>query len=486
MRYHIILRYAAFSLLLNSFFMMISSLLSVVYSDGAFMPLFYSAVVTALFGIFPLIFIPSTRTITNKEGISIVVGSWLLSCIFGALPYILFGGVFNFTNAWFESVSGFTTTGASILTNIEDIPQSLLFWRASTHWLGGIGIIIFVLSLLPFLGIEKLVLFRIEISSMAKENFRYRARKAIQIIAFVYVILTFAETVLLYIFGMNLFDAVTHSFATIATGGFSSKNTSIAFYNSPSIEIVIIIFMILSGINFALLFTVSKGNIREFFKSTVVKYYLSALLIGIVITSINIHSNNSINWSDSFRIAAFNIISIGTSTGFANADTSVWPYLAKLLLIFFALQCACAGSTSGGIKVDRIVILGKIFIAQLKKTMNPNAVISVKMDNSVIKDDHTISILLYICMYLVIVLISTMLLSAMGVDLTSAFSGVVANMGNVGPGLGTVGSAGNYFHIPFLGKWILSIVMLLGRLEIYILFIFFTRVQWSKKISYMK
>ena len=484
MRFHIVIRYVALALLLNSLFMSISCVISNFNSDIAFMPLLYSALVTALFGIFPLIFVPAATNITNKEGLLIVVLSWFLSCLVGTLPYILYGGPFTFTNAWFESVSGFTTTGSTILVNIEAVPTSLLFWRASTHWIGGIGIIIFVLSVLPFLSIAEMVLFRSEISSMVRENFHHRARKAIQILVGIYIGLSLLETVSLLFCGMNFFDALTHSFATIATGGFSSKNASIAYYNNPAIEIVIIIFMILSGVHFALLFSVITGNVRAFWRSSVVRYYLLALLIGIVFTALNVHGNNFQSWIDSFRYAAFNIISVGTSTGFATTDTAIWPPFSQMLLILFALQCACAGSTSGGIKVDRVIFLGKSFLRHLKKLMHPNAVIPVRIEGNAIDDEIVSKSVLYIAVYLSIIFIFTILLILLGIDIKEAFSGTVATMGNVGPGLGTVGSTGNFNHFPELGKWILSITMFLGRLEIYAFFIFFVPSQWKKTISY--
>jgi trk system potassium uptake protein TrkH len=484
MRFHIVLRYVAFALLLDALFMGISCIISLIQKDGAFIPLLYSTVITTLISLFPLIFVPPATNITNKEGLLIVVMSWLLSCLMGSLPYVLWGGVFNFTNAWFESVSGFTTTGSSILINIEALPLGLLFWRASTHWIGGIGIIIFVLSVLPFLGIAEIVLFRSETSPMVRENFHYRARKIIQILAGVYLSLTLLETIILIFCGMNLFDALTHSFATIATGGFSPRNDSIAYYNSPIIEIVIIIFMILSGIHFALLFTVITGNIRAFWKSTVVRYYLASMIICIILTAVNIHGDQFNSWPDSFRYAAFNIISIGTSTGFANTNTAIWPSFAQLILIFLALQCACAGSTSGGIKTDRIVLLGKAFIRHLRKIMHPNAIIPVRINEHVVKDEFVLNGILYIAIYLLIIFLATVFLSSIGVDILSAFSGTVATMGNVGPGLGLVGSTGNFFHIPEFGKWILSLTMLLGRLEIYALFIFFTHSQWKNTITY--
>ena len=448
------------------------------------MPLLYSSLISAMFGFFPFIFVPGTSNITNKEGLLIVVLSWFLSCLIGSLPYFLYGGPFTFTNAWFESVSGFTTTGSTILSNIEALPLSLLFWRASTHWIGGIGIIIFVLSVLPFLGIAEMVLFRSEISSMVRENFHHRARKAIQILAGIYFGLTLLETVFLLFCGMNFFDALTHSFATIATGGFSPKNASIAFYNSPAVESVIIIFMILSGIHFALLFSVVIGNLSDFWRSSAVRYYLLAMMAGIILTAFNVHNSNFQGWGDSFRYSAFNIISVGTSTGFATTDTAIWPALSQILLIFFALQCACAGSTSGGIKADRIVLLGKSFLRHLKRLMHPNAIIPVRIDGKVVDDELVSKSVLYIGVYLTIVFISTILLIITGLDIKEAFSGTVAAMGNVGPGLGAVGSMGNFGDIPSLGKWILSTTMLLGRLEIYAFFIFFTPGQWKKTISY--
>lgn len=478
------MRYVGLTFLLNSTMLCVSAIISLINADSAFIPLLYSALLSALFGIFPLIFVPASSNITNKEGLLIVVLSWLISCMIGSLPYFLFGGPFSYTNAWFESVSGFTTTGSTILANIETIPAGLLFWRASTHWLGGIGIIIFVLSVLPFLGLSEMVLFRSELSNMVRESFHSRVNRAIKILAGIYFSLTFLETISLVLCGMNLFDAVTHSFATIATGGFSTKNASIAYYNSGAIESVIIVFMILAGIHFALLFAVATGNIKQFFKSSVVRFYLSMLFIGTVLTTINVHSSVFDSWLDSLRFAAFNLISVGTSTGFATTDTAIWPALSQVLIVFFTLQCACAGSTSGGIKADRIMLLGKSFVKQIKELMHPNAVIPVRIDGNAISDTLVSASVLYIAIYLSIALISTILLIIFGMNITEAFSGTIAAMGNVGPGLGQVGSFGNYSSIPAAAKWILSITMILGRLEIYALFIFFTPSQWTKTISY--
>ncbi len=484
MRFHAVLRYISFALILNSIFLLFSTIVGLIYADTSIFPLFYTTLITILIALFPIIFVPPTSRITNKEGLLIVVGSWLMSCLIGAVPYILWGGEFTFSNAIFESVSGFTTTGSTILQNIESVPHGLLFWRASTHWIGGIGIIIFVLSVLPSSGIVGLVLFRSEVSTVAQENFKQRANKAINIIIGVYLVLTIAEAVLLMFFGMNLFDSITHSFATIATGGFSPKNSSIAYYDSVEIEIVILVFMLLSGIHFVLLYSVVAGRYKQFWRSPVVKYYLLIMLLATTLIAIGIHHQSYNTWLESFRYSIFQVLSVGTSTGFATADSNIWPPFTHLILIFLSLQCAGAGSTSGGIKADRMVLLWKAFTRQIKRVMHPNAVLSIRMGDSPVKDELVGNSILFITVYLMVIFISTLLLSMLGMELNEAFSGSVATIGNVGPGFGKIGTTGNFSQIPELGKWIFSIVMLIGRLEIFALFIFFNPHQWSKSISY--
>ncbi len=479
MRPYVVLRYNGFVLLFNAGFLVVSALVSAFNHDPALFPLVYSAVIAVLFGAFPLIFVPPTTEITNKEGFIIVVTSWLLSCLIGVMPYVLWGGEFTLTNAWFESVSGFTTTGSSILTNIEALPLGLLFWRCSTHWIGGIGIIIFVLSVLPSIGKPGMILYRTEMSPLAMDNFRYRSKKALKVLVVVYVGLTLFEAISLLSCGMGPFDAITNSFATIATGGFSPRNLSIAYYHSLAIECVIMVFMILSGMHFGLLFEAVSGNIQAIWKSSIVRYYLLALLGGVAITALNVHGDYFNGWGEALRYSAFQVISIGTSTGFATTDSSIWPSLAKLLLIFFTLQCACAGSTSGGIKSDRIVIFWKAIAKRIKKIQHPNALITVKLNKMAVDDEIVDASVLYISLYLGIVFISSLMLSALGVDGLSAFSGSAAAMGNVGPGLGTVGSMGNYNLIPDAGKWILTATMLLGRLEIFGLMLFFAARSWK-------
>jgi trk system potassium uptake protein TrkH len=474
MRPHVVLRYIGIVLLVNAAFLAFSACISAFRHESDLLPLIYSSLVSLLFGIFPLIFVPSTTYIRNDEGLVIVISSWLLSCLVGVMPYILYGGEFTFTNAWFESVSGFTTTGSSVLTDVEALPLGILFWRASTHWIGGIGIIVFVLSVLPPISQAAMVLSRSEISPLAKRNFQYRAQRTLRILLTVYVTLTLLETISLVICGMDLFDAVTHSFATIATGGFSVKNLSIAYYDSIAVELVIIIFMILSGIHFGLLFLAASGKFRAIWQSTVVRYYVGALLVGVVLVTIGIHGNIYKDWAEALRYASFQTISLGTSTGFATADSAGWPAFAILLMIYFTLQCACSGSTSGGIKVERIVILLKSIRVTIIKLKHPKAVVSLKIEEAFVNDDVLTTSLLFICVYLLIVFLSTIFLAAFGVDIISAFSGSAAAMGNVGPGFGTVSSLANYGHLPVAAKWELTIIMLLGRLEIFGLLLYFS------------
>ena len=467
MRPQLIIRYIGLTLLFNAIFLFISAAISAYRFDAALLPLLYSSAVAALLGVFPIIFVPAAYDIRSDEGFVIVVLSWLLSSMIGALPYVLYGGEFTFTNAWFESVSGFTTTGSTILNDIEALPPGLLFWRATTHFIGGIGIIIFMLAVVPSISQAAMVLYKSEVSGLAVENFQYRTKKTLQIILVVYVGLISLETLALLLLDMSLFDALTHSFATIATGGFSSKNSSIAYFDSAAIESVINIFMVLSGLHFGLIFVAVTGDFKKLWKSSIARYYVIAMAAGVILIGINIHGKIYPGWLESFRYSAFQLISLGTSTGFATADTAGWPPFAICVLIFFTLQCACAGSTSGGIKVDRIMIFFNSVAYQITRLKHPRAVIAFKFDHSSIDKDIVAAGNLYISVYIGVVFLSTMILAFCGVDAMSAFSGSAAAMGNVGPGFGMVSSLGNFSQIPVAGKWVLSVVMLLGRLEIY-------------------
>lgn len=469
MRFNIIIRYIGVVLLLNAIFMLLSAFIALLnHLDTSFYPLLLSCLLTTALGAFPLIFVESESNINTKEGYVIVVGAWLLSCFMGMMPYVLWGGEFSVVNAWFESVSGFTTTGGTVLQNVEALPKGLLFWRSSTHWLGGIGVVMFVMIILPSLGRVKMTLSNVQISSLAKDNFRYKTQKIVQILLVVYVGLTLAQTVLLRIAGMTWFDAVNHAFSTIATGGFSTKNLSIAYYNNIWIEIIITIFMVVSGLHFGLIFASLVGKRNNIFRSEVSRFYLISMLVAGIAISVNLWLTNVYpTFFSSLRYGIFQLASVTTTTGFATTDSNVWPPFAILIIIVFSFMCACAGSTAGGIKVDRVLLSLKSITAKIKQLQHPNAIIPVKLDN-VTQEPETLSMVnMFIVIYLMCVVIGTVINTMFGVDLITSFSVTFTSMANVGPGFGEISSLSNYSGLPAGVKLTSTLWMLIGRLEIF-------------------
>ncbi|HBG80964.1 MAG TPA: cation transporter, partial [Porphyromonadaceae bacterium] len=415
----------------------------------------------------PQIFVEKTEELKPHEGIAISVLGWILTCIVGAIPYFMWGGEFTLTNAIFESTAGYTTTGSTILTNIEMLPKGLLFWRSATHFIGGMGIILFVLLILPNAKAARTSIYRSEVSGLSMLNFQMRMREIVRIIGIVYASLILVETIILWALGMTFFDAICHSFGTLATGGFSTKNTSIAFYNNIWIEITISFFMLLGGMHFGLIYATITGRKQNLFTSDVVKTYLAIIFIGILFISFKLVNDHVYNWGEAFRHASFQVVSLVTTTGFATVDTSVWPMFTIVVLIYFSIQCAMIGSTTGGLKFDRVYLFFQTFLKQIKQTKHPNAVYVLKMDKTLISSDIELQSMVYIIVYLVILLISTLALSAMDIDLITSFSGSVATLGTIGPGFGkTIGSMGNFSTLPDAAKYIFSTNMLLGRLEI--------------------
>ena len=466
-RVEVIIKFIGFVLLFNAVFLLIASSISIYHKETSILPLLFSGLICVIFGLFPFIFVEQQDDINFSEGLVIVVSGWLITCLTGMLPYLMWGGEFSLINAWFESVSGFTTTGSSILNDIESLPYGLLFWRSSTHWIGGVGVIMFVLLILPQATSSRLTLLNAEMSELSKYNFKYKARKIIRILIIVYIGLTLVQSLVLTYAGMSLFDAVNHSFATIATGGFSTKNLSVASFNSPVIETIIIFFMILSGIHFGLLyrtFTFQKENI---FRSSTVRAFILILLSGVVFVSAKLYLSDVYGFWDSIRYGAFQVISLGTTTGFATADSAHWPAFTHIILIYFTIQCAMVGSTSGGLKFDRIFLFFKSVRKQLILLQHPRAVVAVKINNRHISENLELLTLVFIILYLFTLFITTMVLTFFNIDLYTAFSASIATIGNVGPGFGDVSSLSNYASIPAPGKFMLTINMILGRLEIF-------------------
>ncbi len=469
MKLNVVFRYVGVVMLFLAAFMLLSAGISYLNNmDSAFYPLLLSSLLTALLGAFPMIFVERHEQISNKEGFCIVVGSWVLACVVSTFPYLIWGGEFTLINAWFESVSGYTTTGASILTDIEALPTGLQFWRFSTTWIGGMGVVMFALVVLPSMGRNKMTLSNVELSALAKDNYRYRSQVIVQILLVVYVGLTFISALALHLAGMPWFDALCHSMSACATSGFSTKNASIAFYDSPMIDFILIITMGVAGMHFGLIYATVTGKHNNLFRSEVTRWYTGTLLVCSLLIALNLYANDIFSsfWT-SLRHATFQFFSLMTTTGFASADSNVWPSFSIILLMFGTIVCACAGSTSGGMKFNRLLLGVKTILVQIKRQQHPNAIIRIKLDGIIQDNDVVFGVMIFIVSYMLSILAGTALCAFSGMDLLSSFSGTIACIGNVGPGFGQVYSLGNYAEIPAMAKGVLSFMMLLGRLEIF-------------------
>ena len=469
MRLNVVLRYIGMVLLFVAAFMLASACISLYFGrDSAFYPLLLSALLTMLLGAFPLLFVEKTEQINTKEGYCIVVGAWLVSCVVGMFPYLIWGGEFNLVNSWFESVSGFTTTGASILNNIEALPHGLLFWRIASAWIGGIGVVMFALVILPSMGRNKLTLSSVELSAMAKDNYRYRSQIVVRILLVVYLGLTVMSTLSLRMAGMNWFDALTHGMSASATCGFSTKNASVAFFNSPIIEMIMMVTMATAGIHFGLIFATVSGKRNNVFRSEVARTYVGIIVCTAVLIALSLRLANIYpSLTTAFRHATFQTVSLITTSGFATADTNTWTPFAVILLIFCSLVCACAGSTSGGLKIDRLLFAYKIVRNKIRLQQHPNAVLRVRVDGMMQEDSVLDAVMIFIVIYMAIIFSGTLFTTLCGIDLTTAFTSAVSCTSNVGPGFGNVGSMSNYAQMPAAVKLCDTLMMLLGRLEIF-------------------
>ena len=469
MRVHVVIRYIGMVLVFLASFMLAAAGVSLLNDhDSALYPLLLSSFLTAILGLFPLIFVERAEEIKTKEGYAIVVGSWLVACVVGTIPYLIWGGEFTLVNAWFESVSGFTTTGASILNDIEFLPRGLLFWRSATTWIGGIGVVMFALVILPALGRSRQLLYNVELSTIAKDNFHYRSREIMRILIFVYVGLTVVTTVLLKFSGMCWFDAATHAMSACGTSGFSTKNASVAFFDNPMIELVMMGAMTVSGIHFGILYATLTGRKNNIFRSEIVRVYIGMMLIASIVIAASLFSENIYpSFLESLRHASFQVVSITTTSGFATANTNLWTPLAIILLVFCSIICGCAGSTSGGMKVDRLVLALKVIRNRVKLQQHPNAIITTKTDGMVQGDNVLSLVLTFIVAYLILALLGTIVYAMFGCDIMTSFTASISCISNVGPGFGEIGSFDNYADLPAILRLNSTVLMLVGRLEIF-------------------
>lgn len=458
----------------------VPAVIAYFYNEGDFGSFIFTIVLTFILGLTGFF---SSRTKTElriKDGFLIVTFGWILFAAFGALPFRISGYIPSYTDAFFETMSGFSTTGASILTNIEALPHGLIFWRSLTHWLGGMGIILLSLAILPLLGVGGMQLFKAEVPGPTPDKLSPRIKHTAELLWGVYVLLSLIEASLLMIAGMNWFDALCHTFGTMATGGFSTKNASIGHYDSAMIDYIVIIFMILAGTNFSLHYRALKKKPFIYWRDREAMFFIAIIIFATVAIGLNvwIHTNN--NLALTIRQSLFQVVSILTTTGYGTADYEMWSSTSQMVLFVLMFMGGCAGSTGGGMKIIRSLILIKFGLNELKRLIHPQAILPVRIGNSVIPREIVTNIAGFFIFYVALFVAGVLFMSQLGLTLDTAMGSVAATIGNIGPGLGDVGPSDNYAFIPDIGKWFLSFLMLVGRLEIYTVLIIFTPSFWKK------
>jgi trk system potassium uptake protein len=468
-------------LVIYGFFMLLCLPFSLYYQEKSWLDLLAAGLITIFSGglMYVLTFGSRNKEFGKKDGYLIVTFSWVIMSFFGSLPYMISGAIPSLTDAFFETMSGLTTTGASILTNIETLPKGILFWRSLTQWIGGMGIIVLAVAILPLLGIGGMQLFVAEAPGITPDKLQPRIRDTAKRLWAVYVGLTLAEMVLLMMGGMTFYDAINHSLTTMATGGFSTKQDSAAYF-TPYIQYVMIVFMFLAGTSFTLNYFAIKGMFRKVFSNEEFKVYLSLTAIVTIIITLIVYNISEIGFEQSFRDSLFQVVSIVTTTGYVSADYTAWTPVATILIFLLMFVGGSAGSTAGGVKIVRHVMLIKNSLLEFKRQLHPSAVIPVRLNKRAVTQDITFNVLAFIMIYLLVFAFGSILMASLGVDFMTAIGAVATSLGNIGPGIGSVGPVDNFSHLPAVGKWILSFLMLFGRLELFTVLILFSPYFWSK------
>lgn len=476
----VILHVTGFLLMMEGAFMMTGVPFALYYCEDQCFSLLISGLITAGIG-FPLWMTTKKNrgNIGKREGYVIVSLSWIVISLFGTLPYILSGSITHFTDAFFETMSGFTTTGATILTDIESVPKGILFWRSLTHWIGGMGIIVLSVAILPILGIGGMQLFVAEMPGIKYDKLHPRITDTAKRLWGIYVALTFAETLLLLAGGMSLFDSLSHAFATMATGGFSTKNDSIAGF-SGYIQYVIIIFMLFAGTNFTLHYLGFRGRIRDIWRNEEYRYYIGFTLGFAILIAVLLVIKSDQPPAEAFRDSLFQVVSIVTTTGFITTDYLAWPSYLWYFIFLLMFIGGSAGSTAGGIKIARQILLLKNSALEMKRLIHPQAIIPVRFNGRTVSQDVLFKVMAFFLFYLLIFFGGTIVMSLFGMNFETAVGSTIATLGNIGPGIGMVGPVDNYAFIPDAGKWFLSFLMLLGRLELFTIIILLSPSFWKK------
>lgn len=459
----------------------------VYYDDGTAMPLALSMLITIATGVLMFFIYRDPETskassvMTHREGMAIVALGWFAAGAFGGLPFYLGGTFETVVDCVFESLSGFSTTGSSVLSNIEAVPRGLLFWRSLTHWLGGMGIIVLSLAILPFLGVGGMQLYKAEVPGPIPDKLKPRIKDTAMTLWKVYVLFSVIETILLMFGGMDFFDALCHTFGTMATGGFSTKNTSVAAFDSAYIDYVITIFMLIAGVNFTLHYLLLKWRPSVMIKDPEFRVFaVMVVVFTAIITTACYLGGNYDSVADSVRYTSFQVAAILTTTGFATADYELWPGITQAILLFCMFVGGCAGSTGGGMKVMRIMLLVKHSYKELFRLIHPRSVNRVKMGKTVVQDDVLSGVWGFFILWIGLFVLAAFVVAGTGVDVVTSFAASLACIGNIGPGIGGVGPTENFAWLPDTAKWVLTFCMVLGRLEIYTVIILFVPEFWRK------
>jgi len=468
-------------LLLNAVFMVLCVPVAIYHNEGGLIPMLISAAIAGAsgFGLRLLGKNAQTKELKKKDGYLVVSLGWIVMSMFGCLPYVISGEIPVFTDAFFETISGYTTTGASILNDIESVPKGLLLWRSLTQWIGGMGIIVLAVAILPFLGIGGMQLFVAEAPGITPDKLQPRIQETAKRLWLLYVGLTVLEGILLFVAGMTPFDAANHALTTMATGGFSTKNDSIAHFG-PTIQYIIVVFMFLAGTSFTLTYFGLKRQFNKITKNEeFVVYTLFTLSITLIVT-VALLTVTDYGIEQSFRDALFQVVSLITTTGFVSADYTQWASFLSVLFFILLFVGGSAGSTAGGVKVIRHIVLFKNSFLELKRQLHPSAVMPVRISGKAIEQNIVFNVLAFIMIYILVFLVGVTLLSSMNVDFDTAFGAVATSLGNVGPGIGEVGPVDNFSGMPLAGKWLLAFLMLLGRLELFTVLMLLSPHFWKK------
>lgn len=469
MNLKVISRNVGFALLASAFFMFLSILVSIGNgNDSALAALIISFTITFIVGIFPFIFVRKSPNISLKDGYMIIVLSWTLSFIFGMLPYVLWGGPFSVINALFETVSGYTTTGGTVLADVEQLPDSLLFWRSSTHFIGGLGVVVFLLLIIPSSSPVRLRLTNMEVSSLSREGYRTRTNKTVWVFTAVYFGIAVSSFLCYWMAGMSPFDAINHAFSVTATGGFSTRNMSIASYDSTLIDIITIVFMFIASIHFGIIYMVFATRSLKPLNNPVLKFYVGTIIVAAVLVTLSLKmSSAGLTWGDSLMTGVFQVVSAISSTGFAISDNSTWPLFACIVTVLITVPCAMAGSTTGGIKADRMLLMFKTVWQQVKNSIHPSSINQVHVGSHILSNNEIYPHIVFIGLYFITIAASMALTVLSGMDVQNALASSISSLSNVGPALESVGTLGNYNGVPMLAKIVFIIDMFMGRVEIY-------------------